>query len=366
MKIAIMGFRGIPANYGGFETFIEELAPRLVQKGHKVTVYCRSNNIKYSGKYYKGVELIILPTISHKYFDTISHTFLSVFHASFRRFEVVLMLNAANSPIAFIPRLTGKKVALNVDGIERMRKKWNLLGRLYYRMGEFFATKFPNVIVSDADVIEKYYLDTYNSKSVMIPYGAKIERIESKNILFKFNVDTDGYILYVSRLEPENNAHVVIEAFRRTKTDKKLIIVGDAPYSGQYKEKLKNIAAGDKRIIFTGFVFGEGYREFQCNAFCYIQATEVGGTHPALIEAMGFGNCVLANDTPENIEVVDDAAVMYAKNDVEDLAAKLQDFLDHPEKRDIYRKKAVEQVRRKYSWEAVTDKYENLFSEMLK
>ena len=301
MKISIVGFRGIPANYGGFETFIEELAPRLVQRGCKVTVYGRSNVINYHDKYYKGVKLVILPTISHKYLETVVHTFLSVLHCSFSRYDIVFMLNAANSPFAFIPRLTGKKVVLNVDGIERLRKKWNYIGKLYYRIGEYLATKLPHAIVSDAEVIRKYYLETYKKESVMIPYGANIERISSRDILEKFNLEPNEYILYVSRLEPENNAHIVIEAFKGVETRKRLVIVGDAPYSTEYKQRLRKMARGDSRIVFTGFIFGKGYKELQSHAYCYIQATEVGGTHPALIEAMGFGNCVIVNGTSENI-----------------------------------------------------------------
>jgi len=365
MKIAIMGFRGIPAKYGGFETFIEELAPRLVQRGHEVTVYGRSNIIDYKDKYYKGVRLVILATVSHKYLDTVVHTFLSVVHCSFCKYDVVFMLNAANSPFTFIPRLTGKKVVLNVDGIERLRKKWSWIGKLYYRIGEYFATKLPNVIVSDAEVIRKYYLQTYKRESVMIPYGANIEKVNSKEILERFNLTPQSYILYVSRLEPENNAHIVIEAFKGIKTEKKLVIVGDAPYAIKYKQKLKEMAEDDPRIIFTGFVFGEGYKEFQSHAYCYIHATEVGGTHPALVEAMGFSNSVIVNGTPENIEVVGEAGIIYKKNDIKDLREKIQYVIDNPDIIQYYGEKAQKRVEKNFSWDIVIDKYEFLFLRVL-
>lgn len=359
-----MGFRGIPANYGGFETFVEELAPRLVKKGYGVTVYGRSNIIDYKEKYYKGVRLVILPTISHKYLDTVVHTFLSVIHSTFCNYDIVLMLNAANSPFAFIPKLTGKKVVLNVDGIERLRKKWGKMGKLYYRIGEYFATKFPNVIVSDAEVIRQYYLKMYNKESFMIPYGASVKRVKSFEILDKFGLKPENYILYVSRLEPENNAHIAIKAFKKVKTDLKLVIVGDAPYATKYKKYLRNLA-DDKRIIFTGFVFGEGYNEFQCNAYCYIQATEVGGTHPALIESMGFGNCVIVNGTEENIEVIGNAGLIYKKNDVNNLKEKLQYVIDNSDDIKNYKEKAQERVKQNYSLESVTDKYEELFKSLV-
>lgn len=358
-----MGIRGIPAQYGGFETFAEELAPRLIKKGHQVTVYGRSNIIDYKEKYYKGAKLVILPTISHKYSDTLVHTFLCIVHSLFCRYDVILLCNAANSIFSFIPRLVRRKVIVNVDGIERKRKKWNWLGRLWYLLGEFFSTIFPNEIVSDAKVIQNYYWDRYRKESTFIPYGANSEKVNTTKVLDKFGIRSNEYILYVSRLEPENNAHIVIKAFGRIKTNFKLVIVGDAPYSSAYIKKLKT--SEDSRIIFTGFVFGEGYKEFQSNAYCYIHATEVGGTHPALLEAMGFGNCVITNGTPENIEVVGDTGIIYKKNDVEDLREKIEYVIKNPEVIRIYGEKAKERVKANYSWDTVTDKYENLFLEMV-
>ena len=173
MKLAILGTRGIPANYGGFETFAEELSIRLAARGHDVTVYGRSNNIRYTGKDYKGVKLVILPTIGTKHLDTVFHTFLSVFHAIPRRFEAVLICNAANAIFAAVPRITGSPVAINVDGIERKRRKWGLAGRTYYRVSEYLATLIPNVIITDAAVIREYYQQQYGVSSRMIAYGAE-------------------------------------------------------------------------------------------------------------------------------------------------------------------------------------------------
>ena len=359
MKIAIMGIRGIPAKYGGFETLAEQLAPRLVERGYQVTVYGRSNIIDYNKKSYKGVRLVILPTISYKYLDTPVHTFLSVMHSLFHRHDVILICNAANSIFSFIPRLAGQKVVVNVDGIERRRKKWNWLGKLWYLLGEFFSTFFPNKIISDAKVIQNYYWNRYHKKSTFISYGANAEKVNTTNVLDKFGIKPNEYILYVSRLEPENNAHVVIKAFEKVRTSFRLVIVGDAPYSSEYIKKLKTTE--DLRIIFTGFVFGAGYKELQSSAYCYIHDAEVGGTPPALIEAMGFGNCVIVNGTPENIEVVGKAGIIYKKNNGEDLREKIQYVIRNPEVIRIYGEKARERIKANYSWHAVTDKYVCLF-----
>lgn len=356
-----MGIRGIPANYGGFETFAEELAPRLAERGHDVTVYGRSNNIRYEGREYRGVRLVILPTVSHKYLDTPVHTLLSVAHSVFDRYDVVLVCNGANAIFTPVPRLTGAKIVLNVDGIERLRKKWGLLGRLWYRLGEKLATRFPDAIVSDARVIHEYYLREYGIDSNLIPYGASFHPKETTETLQRFGVQPREYVLYVSRLEPENNAHVVIEGFRRVETDKRLVIVGDAPYAPRYKEHLHELANRDPRVVMTGFVYGEGYRELQSHAFCYVQATEVGGTHPALIESMRHGNAIIANGTPENLEVIGGTGLLYRFNDSEDLAHQLRRLLENPRMVDRLRSLAEKRAERRYSWDAVTVGYEELF-----
>src|SRR5262245_30374818 len=248
MKLAILGTRGIPANYGGFETFAEELSVRLATRGHQVTVYGRSNNIRYAGRRYRDVELVILPTIGTKHLDTVCHTFLSALHAVSKRFDCILMCNAANAAFGAISRMTATPVILNVDGIERKRKKWGLAGRTYYRMSEYLATIIPNVIVSDAAVIRDYYLERYRASSVMITYGTNCDPVPTTEIQDRLGVTPRNYVLYVSRLEPENNAHIVVEAFEKVKTGMALLIVGDAPYAQEYIAGLK--ATRDSRIRF--------------------------------------------------------------------------------------------------------------------
>ncbi len=362
MKIAIMGIRGIPANYGGFETFAENLSTRLVQKGHEVTVYGRTNIIDYKDKFYKGVEIVRLPTISHKYFDTVAHTFLSVFHSLKKKFDVVLICNSANALFSFIPRLSGQKVAINVDGLEWQRDKWNTTGKLFYRVSEFFSTILSDQVVTDSVFIREYYLKRFKKISTYIPYGAQTAKEPTTEVLDQFKVKPKRYILYVSRMEPENNAHLVIKAFEKVKTDLKLVMVGDAPYSTEYIKKLKSTR--DPRIIFTGYVFGKGYREFQSHAYLYVQATEVGGTHPALLEGMGFGNCVLANDVPEHREVIRQAGYYFKTSDWQDLKDKMQYLVNHPETVQEYQAKAVERVKAVYTWDRIADGYEKLFLKM--
>jgi glycosyltransferase involved in cell wall biosynthesis len=361
MRIAILGTRGIPASYGGFETFAEHVATRLVARGHEVTVYCRAHYVSPRQLEYHGVNLKVLPTVRHKYFDTVVHTFLSAIHAVPRRFDAALVCNAANAPFTPILRLSGTPVAINVDGLEHKRKKWGPLARRYYRLAEYLCTLLPNEMVTDAQVIQDYYLARHNAQSTMIAYGSEVERRPDPTVR-KWRVEPNRYILYVSRLEPENNAQLVIEAFKKVKTAFRLLIVGDAPYAEQYIKDLKARAKGDKRIIFTGFVFGQDYRSLQQNAYCYVHATEVGGTHPALLEAMGYGNCVLTLATPENLEAVDQAGIPYA--DEFDLAEKLRRVLRDGSLVQAYRHRAQLRVQKCYDWETVVDQYERLFQKM--
>jgi glycosyltransferase involved in cell wall biosynthesis len=362
MRIVILGTRGIPASYGGFETFAEHLATRLVARGHEVTVYGRAHYISPRQLEYHGVRLKVLPTIRHKYADTVVHSFLSAVHAVPSRFDAALICNAANAPFAPILRFTGTPVAINVDGLEHKRKKWGWLGKRYYLAAERLATILPNVMVTDAQVIQDYYLARYNAASEMIAYGSEVERRPDRAAVRRWRAEPNRYVLYVSRLEPENNAHLVIEAFKKVRTAYRLLIVGDAPYAREYINDLKARARGDKRIVFTGFVFGQDYRALQQNAYCYVHATEVGGTHPALLEAMGYGNCVLTLATPENIEAVGDAGIPYA--DELDLAEKLQRVLRDGSLVQSYRNRAQIRVQRHYDWDRVVDQYERLFARM--
>src|SRR5262245_8277033 len=356
MKIAILGTRGIPANYGGFETFAEQLGTRLAARGNEVTVYGRKHYSTTTSKIYNDVNLVTLPTIRHKYFDTIVHTFLSVLHAAPRRYDVILICNAANSIFAFIPRIFGTPTLVNVDGLERKRKKWNWFGRTYYLVSEWLSTFLPSAIVTDAQVIQAYYATRYKKESKMIAYGAEVARRAAPEKLFRFGLRPNSYVLYDSRLEPENNAHLVIEAYQKVKTEMPLVIVGGAPYAYEYIAKLKSTR--DPRVKFLGFVFGEDYRALQQNAYCYVHATEVGGTHPALIEAMGAGNCALTLNTPENTEVLGDAGIVY--DSVSELSMQLQRVINEPSMIGEYRRRAMTRVIQMYNWEQITDQYEGL------
>jgi glycosyltransferase involved in cell wall biosynthesis len=289
------------------------------------------------------------------------HALTSNFDLITSKYDVALLCNAANSPFAWMIRALGIPLAINVDGIERMRSKWNSLGRAWYRLGEYCSTVFASKVIGDADVICKYYKERYNTESVMIPYGAKVEKRSASETLNKFNLFANNYILYVSRLEPENNALGVIEAYKKISTSNTppLVIVGDAPYADAYKQNLRQLADG-ANVIFTGFQFGQAYQELRSNCLCYVQATEVGGTHPALVEALAYGNPTIVNGTPENIEVVKDAALIYDKNNFDQLSELLTKLISSEQLRNELTQKAIKRANSVYTWEAVVDAYEDL------
>jgi len=368
LRIAILGTRGVPAAYGGFETFAEELGSRLSGRGHEITIYGRSHVVPRGLDRYRGMRLRVLPTVRHKYLDTIAHTALSVMDALPRRYDIVLICNNANAPFALIPRLTGARVVLNVDGLEWERGKWGRAGRAYYRACAWLSPKLPIVLVSDARVIADWYRDRHGRKTVYIPYGSDPVRQPPGEVLARFGLEPGRYIAYVSRLEPENNAHLVIEGYRQAGglagLGLPLLVVGDAPYATEYRRELEAAAASTPGVTLAGYVFGPGYAEIQSNATVYVQATEVGGTHPALVEAMGRGVPIIANDVPEHREVLGDAGYFYRRNDPADLALLLRQVSEDQVDRDRLGIAAAARARAKYSWEHVTELYEALFLRM--
>jgi glycosyltransferase involved in cell wall biosynthesis len=350
LRIAILGTRGIPARYGGFETFAEELATRLVERGHVVSVYCREQD---PPGLYRGVDRRYLPTIRHKYFDTLAHTGFSTLHLLGNQVDVALYCNGANAIYTWMPRLFGMPVALNVDGLERKRKKWNQLAKKWYHLSEWLSTFCPTRIITDAQEIERYYRESYSADSTFIPYGADLGPVDWKPTL---GLEPKQYFLYVTRFEPENNPLLVRESFEKVETEMKLALIGDAPYAHDYIAQIRNTT--NPRVILPGAIYGEGYRILQSHCFAYVHATEVGGTHPALIEAMGRGALILYLDTAENREVAGETGIAFQ---ADQLPQAMQKVLSMEEAdREALRKAALERVRQRYSWEVVTDQYETL------
>ena len=378
MKLAILGTRGVPPAYGGFETFAAELGTRLVARGHHVTVYCRrpggaaaasaagstrgTTAAEAAGappEMWNGIHRVVLPAARHKYLETVSHTFLSAIDALRRDFDAVLVCNAANAFVLPLLRAARVPVAINVDGIERKRRKWNALGRAVYATGETFSVSFADAVIADAEVIARYYREHYVVDPVVIPYGAEFPQEDDSDVLERLGLRSREYILYVSRFEPENNPLEVVEAYEKLASAPPLVMVGQGLYARELVAELHRHRSS--RVLFPGALYGADYRTLQRNAMVYVQATEVGGTHPALIEAMAAGGAVLVHDTPENREVGGDAVGCFRLRPEETLSGMLAEWVANPLIRKEFSARARTRAAERYSWEHVTDAYESLF-----
>ncbi len=359
MRIAIVGTRGIPNRYGGFERFAEQISSRFADHGHDVTVYCRRAFTQPDDEYDGRVKRVIVPSLHQKHLDTWVSTFFAATHAAFSRYDVALFCNVANAPFAYLPRMFGTPVVLNVDGLDRKRGKWNWLGAQVLHFCEWVSSFSSNRLVTDAATIHDYYAAKYGAKSTVIGYGSEMPKGDYS--LNGFHLQPGRYVLYVSRLEPENNPELVLQSWRQVKTDWPLVIVGDNRYTPEYLDDLRQLADG--RVVFTGAVYGDGYWALQKNAGIFVFACEVGGVHPALIESMAAENATLYLDTPENNETAGDAAVRYSKQE-SDLAQKLQMLLDNDAERQQWGLRAKQRAQERFAWEAVARKYEELFADV--
>jgi glycosyltransferase involved in cell wall biosynthesis len=363
MKIAILGTRGIPASYSGFETAVEQLASRLTERGHEVTVYCRPHVVDPGLTSYKGAKLVHLRTVQNKYLDTFVHTFLSAVHAARElKPDVALFFIAGNSPLCLITRWASIPAVINVDGLDSDRRKWPALAKTYLRFAESTAPRWADRAITDSHAVAEIYEGRYGQRIGVVPYGVDDPGHEGTETLERLGLESRKYILFVGRLEPENNPHLLVEAFSRISSERargmKLAVVGGAPYADEYIRQVWRTA--DPRVVFPGYVFGRGYWELQRHAYLFCAPTEVGGTHPVILEALAAGNCVLVNDHRPNVETVGDAGILFSgRSGVDDLTGQLERLLDNPAIVEEYRRRALGRAA-EYSWEAVTDQYEQL------
>lgn len=366
LRIGLMGTRGIPANYGGFETFYENLAIRLTGRGHDVTVYNRPHGVKRPRlRAFRGVRLIPIPSIRTKHLDTITHTTLSVLHGLTQRFDVVYICGVGNAPVVWLPRIAGAKVVFNVDSADWKREKWGGAASIYLRTAERLAGWVANVVIADNDTIRQRYADSYGTAALFIPYGANTGRVESTAALETYGLTPNRYVLWVGRLEPETAIEDLFGAFARiTDPSLSLVVIGDAPYAAEFKERLHRIAPD--RVVFTGYVYGDAYRELGSHALAYVQTSPTSGTSPAVLDQMGMGNAVIVRGTPSNLEVIGEAGLSYApERAIDELERALRTLVADPELRSTLGRAAERRVEDHYGWDAIVDRYEALFQQLL-
>jgi glycosyltransferase involved in cell wall biosynthesis len=329
-----------------------------------VTVYCRPHVVDPSIRTWKGAELVHLPTLRNKYLDTFAHTLLAALHAARRRPQpdVALFFIAGNSPLCLIARAAGIPTVINVDGLDSDRRKWNRFAKAYLRTAERLSPRLATRAITDSHAVADIYEQRYGRRIGVVPYGAEVPEEVRSDVLGRLGLEPRRYVLFVGRLEPENNPHLLVEAWARipsrVTSGMKLVVVGGAPYASEYINRVRR--AADPRVVFPGYIFGPGYWQLQRHAYLFCAPTEVGGTHPVILEALAAGNCVLVNDYRPNAETVGDAGVYFSGNEgVPDLARQLERLLQEPETVEDYRRRALERAGL-YSWDAVASAYEQL------
>jgi glycosyltransferase involved in cell wall biosynthesis len=363
LRIAILGSRGYPQTYSGYEVFVRELAPRLVSRGHEVIVYCRRGLFKERPKYYRGVRLVYVPNIETKDLGTFTHTLLSMFDVLFRPVDIALVVNISNAFHCIIPRLFGKRVAINVDGLDWKRDKWGPLAKKYFYWNARSVGRIcPKGVITDAQEMRRIYLEEFNTPSACIAYGADLETTADSEALRRYGLEPFKYYLILSRMVPENNADLILRAFEHVRTSKILAIAGDANYRSDFVDSLKKTT--DRRVRFIGHIGNSDHvKQLHSNAYAYVHGHSLGGTNPSLLTALACRNCVLALNTPFNSEVLRDYGILF-DHDPADLARKLQRIEDHPELAAEYRNRAPRRIREAYTWEKITDQYEEHFYQL--
>lgn len=365
IRIAFIGSRGVPARYSGFETVVEELGARLAAREHTVTVYNRPAYYEERPSRYRGMRIVFLPTIMSKSFETIIHTILAFAHSCTRRFDVIYLCGVGNAPLAWLARLQRRKILINTDGIDFRRRKWGAFARWWLRWSERMAISFANRVVVDNGQVAKHYKRDHNHTPDNIPYGANIPTEEpDPGILRKWELEPNGYILYVSRLTPENDAALLMEAYRELDLDLPLVLVGSVGYESEYGRLLTSLST--PKTIMTGAVFGDGYKALSAHCRFFVLPAAIEATRLVLLDQMGFGNAILYRDVEATAEVIGNAGEPFSsENPVNSLREKLLLLAKDPQRCHELGRRAQERARRLYDWEVVTDRYEKMICELI-
>lgn len=365
VSIAFLGCRGVPARYSGFETLVEEMGARLAERGHAVTVYNRAHFYPDRPREYRGMRIAYLPSIQTKSLETITHTLLAVIHAAVRKFDVVYLCGVGNSVLAGILKLRGSRVIVNVDGDDFRRLKWHPFARWWLKQSESWATKSSDVVIADNQTVVDRYERDYGFKTTYLSYGAPLRPAQAgKEALRKLGLKAGEYVLYAGRLTPENRPDLLIRAYEKVRGDWPCVVVGGAGYETEYGAELERIAG--RRVKLVGPVYGEGYQELSAHCGIFVLPGMVEATRLVLLDQMGFGNAIVYQDCAATREVIGKAGMAFGPVNAESsLVEKLNELIGDPGKREAMRKAALERARESYSWEKVTDRYEEILNQLV-
>ena len=357
LKIAIIGSRGYPYVYSGYETLVKELSERLSKKGHFVRVYCHSSLFIKKPKFVNGIELVYTPSIETKYLSQIINSFFSFIHVCFSDIDIVFVVNSSNGPLGVLTKIFGKKTCINVDGLEWFRPKWKGLGSYYFKIASKFATIFFDKIITDSIEMKKIYKNQFKKDSIVIAYGSTMIQTKEKKILKKYNLKKNEYYLIVGRLIPDNNSKLICEGFLKSTSKKKLVIVGDVPYNDNYSRRIKSL--NSNKIIFTGYINSQKLlSQLYANCYCYIHGHEYGGTNPTMINALDLNCNILALDTVFNKEMLHKKQHLLFNKTIESIKNSIK-FI---EKKRIKPEQYL--LPKKYKWSFIIGQYLDCFKNL--
>lgn len=363
LKIAMLGHKRIPSREGGVEVVVEELSTRMAALGHEVTCYNRSGHHVSGKEYdnehlkvYKGVRLKQVFTIDFKGLAAMTSSLFATLSASFSNYEVIHIHAEGPAFFSFIPPLLHKKVVVTIHGLDWDRAKWSGFAKWYIKQGEKNAVKYADEIIVLSQGVREYFLKEYGRETKFIPNGVNKPEIREAEEIKKWDLEKDNYVLYLGRIVPEKGEHYLVEAWKKIDSDKKLVIAGGISDTAGYGKELKELAAGDDRIIFTGFVQGKVLEELYSNAYIYCLPSDLEGMPLSLLEAMSYGNCCLTSNIAECVEVVEDKGVTFQSGNVDSLKEKLEWLLGDKEAVEKYKNEAAEFICSKYNWDDVVEK----------
>lgn len=369
LKIAMLGHKRIPSREGGIEVVVEELATRMVKKGHEVTCFNRSGHHVAGEEFdtehlseYKGVKCVNVFTVNRKGLAAMTSSVFGAIRAAFGKFDAVHFHAEGPAFMCWLPKLMGKRVVVTVHGLDHQRAKWGRFASWYIMCGEKNAVRFADEIIVLSEGVKDYFQTTYGRKTRFIPNGVNEKPNRPAQIITEqWGLTKDNYILYMGRLVPEKGCHYLIEAFRKVETDKKLVIAGGSSDTDTYSQKLRELAKGDERIIFAGFVQGRLKHELYSNAYIYTLPSDLEGMPLTVLEAMSYGNCCLVSSISECTEVVENKAAVFDKSDVSELRNNLQLLCDDESLVARYKETASDFILSKYNWDEVVDRTIELY-----
>jgi glycosyltransferase involved in cell wall biosynthesis len=352
----MVGTRGVPARYGGFETCVEEVGSRLADAGHQVVVYCRPPDGEPLPTTYRGMTLVDLPAVSRRSLETLSHTALSVGHLAIHPTDAVLLFNAANAPLLPVLRARRLPVATHVDGLEWKRAKWGPVGRRYYRVAESLAVRWSDALIADAPGIQTYYEREFGVSTDLIAYGAPSISPRDLDLLTTLDLRPRRYHLVVARFEPENHVDIIVRGYCASSATDPLVVVGSAPYADEYMAAVERVA--DPRVRFVGSVWDQALLdELYANALTYQHGHSVGGTNPSLLRAIGAGAPTDAFSVSFNRDVLGDAGRYWS---TPDQVAALVESAEHDRDATLRRGERSRARASAYQWDDVAADYEKL------